>query len=67
MRLAIWHGSHLELRRLERAINVYCTCTKDPNTCPAPHRMLTDQRTVDHLVFALHQRDTYLHDEFIDQ
>jgi hypothetical protein len=59
-KVAIWHGRAADLRRLERAVNVECTCARgDAQPCPAPHALLTDQKILDHMVFVIQHVTDY--------
>lgn len=66
---AIWHGSRFELRLLQRATNGNCQCMDETpaqqRTCSA-HAMLTDQRTLDHLLSVLRDRTRFVAAEFKD-
>jgi len=52
--LTVWHGEESELYRLNTAVSHNCECPATANEtfnpC-GPHRMLTDQRVMDHLAF----------------
>lgn len=66
MNVKQWHGSDPELWRLREAIQRNCTCSsgKAPQrTCPA-HEMLTNQSTLDRLLYVYRARDGFMSKEF---
>jgi hypothetical protein len=62
-----WNGSPQELELLRRAIEQNCACARPPAapgpTCQA-HTLLTNQTTLDHLVFVYRTRGKFLTREF---
>lgn len=64
--VTIWHGSRSDFRKLEQAIGHNCDCPEDVTSnrrCPA-HKMLLEQRTLDHLAFVHDDVDRYVLAEF---
>jgi hypothetical protein len=47
---AIWHGDTAQLQALLAAIERNCGCKELRGCCPA-HKMLLEQRQIDHLLF----------------
>lgn len=59
----IWHGSREDYSNLMLAVSHNCDCTKGVAdiviaTCEA-HKMLNQQRVLDHMGFALKLRETW--------
>jgi hypothetical protein len=61
--ITVWHGTVEDFARLHEAVRKNCSCQLDRNTCSG-HRMLDEQRIMDHLSFARAQRDRYIAEEF---
>ena len=66
MRVAAWNGTPEQLARLEAAVRHNCGCVEVGGrlqVCEA-HRMLSDQRVLDHLAFVASGVADYIHGEF---
>lgn len=62
--VTVWHGSDQELHALKAAVQRNCACDPDTGAVCAGHRMLSDQRTLDHLAFVAANVTDYIHSEF---
>ena len=66
--MAHWHGERDELLRLLAAIGHHCDCPCAPvgasQSCCPPHRMLQDERLLDHLLFVFRARDRFWRSEW---
>lgn len=62
----VWHGTNKQMDALRTAVEGNCTCNRDDPTGPAcpTHKVLSDQRLLDHLAFARHMRGKWLASEF---
>jgi hypothetical protein len=70
---AVWHGTKEELQRLQEAAARNCECkppgvsypsaTRTPGTMCEAHKMLLDQKVLDHLAFVAEQRARYVEAE----
>ena len=65
--LAVWHGTTEELHRLTAAVQQNCSCVagafrSQVDAC-GPHRMLVDQRLLDHLLLVARTVDAFIQAE----
>ena len=67
---AVWHGTTAELRRLTVAVEHNCSCVVGtfgaPGEVCGAHRMLVDQRVLDHLLFVFRTVDAFARAELRD-
>ena len=67
MGTASWHGSQRELVRLEQAVDGHCECIGGLLSFPAgrcsAHQMLTNQSTLDHLLYVYRMRKLFIRRE----
>jgi hypothetical protein len=62
--VTVWHGPDEALQALAAAVANNCVCDPTiPHVC-ASHRMLSDQRILDHLAFVAANVKGYLQAEF---
>ena len=62
--VSVWHGSEKALRVLQEAVEHNCTCDPDNRVTCAPHKMLSDQRVLDHFAFVSTSLTDYIDGEF---
>jgi hypothetical protein len=65
---ATWHGSRAEFGQLAAAVRRHCGCKSVrfrgvAEVCPA-HAMLSDQRVLDHLLFAYRSKSQFQQSEW---
>jgi hypothetical protein len=64
---AVWHGTAEELQRLSAAVEHNCSCVAGmfgrPREVCGAHRMLVDQRLLDHLLFVARTTDAFAQSE----
>ena len=68
MTATTWHGKQREFARLQRAVGEHCDCLDGvfataPRRCSA-HDLLTDQSTLDHLLYVYRMRNLFIKREF---
>lgn len=62
--LGLWHGTSVERKALNVAIEHHCECADEsPNLCSA-HSLLADERIMNHLVFVRRTAVAYETNEF---
>jgi hypothetical protein len=71
MYATVWNGTDRELKDLNKAITNNQTGTSPNSTCDpctnlCPHRLLTDQKIMDHLVFVRRKRRNFIIREFME-
>jgi hypothetical protein len=68
--LAVWNGTTEELRRLTAAVEHNCSCVVatfgSPGELCGAHRMLVDQRSLDHLLFVFRTVHAFVRAELRD-
>lgn len=61
--IAVWFGTAVDWYRLGVAVNHHCECRLNQPTCDA-HRLLIDQKTLNHLAFASQIRERVIDEEW---
>lgn len=62
-RYVVWNGTPDDLKTLERAAMRNCTCNDEAIGECSAHRMLVDQKILDHMAFVASRRWRYVQAE----
>jgi hypothetical protein len=63
MKVTSWPGTSADLLRLLDVIKRNCICDASVRLICESHRMLLDQRTMDHLAYIVARRESYQDEE----